>query len=163
VENEDVYGVEFCQSELAPPVWSDIAPYCNDSLHMTKRSLRLFFALLYGAKVTCEQLCSVKKAGKVTADMINEEVVPIIVNLCAYAEYFGCWIADAVLPILTSSSAHGEAVALEPIKHCLLAKKLEHADLFQDALRHMTAQAHLQGYWHDIAEITGWDENQVRE
>jgi hypothetical protein len=163
MEDEDGDAVLFYQSDLALPGWSGIVPYWHDNLHMTKRSLRLFFALLYGAKVQCEHLCSVDKAHKLTATMINDEVLPLLANVGAYAEYFGCWIADNILPIMTSSPAHGEAIALEPMKHCLLAKKLEDTDLYQDALRHMIAQAHMKGYWQDIAEITGWDENQIRE
>lgn len=134
-----------------------------DPLNDTKRSLRLFVALLYGAEIKCEHLCGVDKAHKVTASMINENTLPLLANVCAYAEYFGCWIADKVIPILTSSSAYGEAIALEPKKHCLFAKRLKHADLYRDALRHMIAQAPLRGWWRCIAQITGWGEDQIRE
>jgi len=161
LEDEDHDGVLFCQSDLAEPGWSDIVPYCHDALHMTKRSLRLFFTLLYSPTLGCEQLCTVGKDNKVTPGMINEEVLPLLANACAYVEYFGVWVANTVIPILTSSTAYGEAIALEPMKHCLFAKKLENLDLYRDALRHMIAQAHPKGYWHDIAEITGWDEDKV--
>lgn len=129
----------FGQSELAPPGWLSIVEHDYKPLHYTKRSLRRFVALLYGATNKCEHLCVVDKAHKATAEMIDEEILPLLANVCAYAEYFSCWIADKVPPILTSSPAYGEAIALEPKKHCLFAKKLEHADLYQDTLRHMIA------------------------
>jgi len=135
--------------------------HCYDPLHTTKRSLRLFVALLYGAKIECEQLCSADTAAEVTATMINDEVFPIVVNMCAYAEYFGCHVPDNTLEILTSSPVYAEAVALLPTRHCLLAKQLKNADLYQDALRHMIVEAHVGGSWRDVIEITGWHMDKI--
>jgi hypothetical protein len=132
------------------------------------RSFRIFIALLYNAKLTLDQI-SGRANGGVSYDYasvgINGTVFRLLVNVCAIAEYMGCLalIGPRVIAILQSCPRYWEAVADEPTQHMMLAVKLENADIYYDALRHMSVQAWLKADWSDIEEIGMYTQAQLHE
>lgn len=131
----------FHRSELVQegwPVWPShnysvyerhtVAAQCAHALH-------IFFTLLHGAELTAEQV-----------KLTHWDLSPLhdLVHTCSIAEYFGSLLAIKPtvdrffenLPDLWSS------VAAEPLRWAMMAKKLHHKDIFEDALRHLIAGAH---------------------
>ena len=161
ITDGDESAVPFPESDLGTPGWPAIHCY-KDNLRVTQHALRLLVALLYGARLDCSNF-----GAHLVADghIINSEFITVIVTTCAIAEYYGCLpvIGRRILCILKSLPAYWEAVADDPLKHAMLAAKLEDAEIYQDALRHLIAQAYLAGYWDDVVEVTGWSEADLRD
>ena len=65
--------------------------------------------------------------------------------------------------ILKSSPAFWECVGDSPKDYLILATKLEDADIYRDALRHMSAKAHCRVRWNAVADVTGWNETELRD
>jgi hypothetical protein len=101
------------------------------------RALHVFFALVYGAQLTIEEIAGEK------------HITPRLLDVCAYAEFWGC--LDAIGPPIARAfptDQHGttrllyKTVARSPKAYAVLAKKLHIEVLYHDALRHLVAQAY---------------------
>jgi hypothetical protein len=90
-------------------------------------------------------------------------MLTIIVTTCAYAEFYGCLqiIGHGVLCSMKSSPEYWKTVAENPKQFLMLAAKLEDAETYQDALRHLVVQSYLEGHWTDVVEVTGWFETDL--
>lgn len=89
----------------------------------------------------------------------------VLVTVCATAEFWGCLelIRPRVISVLKSSPAFWECVGDSPKDYLILATKLEDADIYRDALRHMVAKAHRRDRWNAVADVTGWNETELRD
>lgn len=65
--------------------------------------------------------------------------------------------------MLKSSPAFWECVGDSPKDYLILATKLEDADVYRDALRHMVAKAHWRDRCNAVADVTGWNETELRD
>lgn len=82
-----------------------------------------------------------KKKGPEAYDF-NQQYAAHFVTIAAYAEYYGCLDALAliVMKLLMDVPCFWSAVALEPVYYFRLAIKLRNEMLYTDALRHMIAR-----------------------
>jgi hypothetical protein len=96
---------------------------------------------------------------------IDYRVTDLVVTVCAIAEFWGCieLIKPRILSALKSSPAYWKYVGEYPKENLVLAAKLEDADIYRDALRHMVAQAHMKQDWKDVVNVTGWTEVELRD
>jgi hypothetical protein len=94
------------------------------------RALHVFFAPVYGAQLTIEEIAGEK------------HITPRLLDVCAYAEFWGC--LDAIGPTIARAfptNQHGttrllyKTVARSPKAYAILAKKLHIEVLYHDALR----------------------------
>ena len=152
-------------SILATPGWWEIRAYAHDNLKLTRRALTLLVALLYGARLDCHALAQCRAGEDIHSKCLEWEVVPLVVNVCAVAEYWGCLelIQPRILSVLKASPAYWKYVGELPHEHLRLAEKLEDAEIYRDALRHMIAYAHQNGRWDFVATATGWTTEELRE
>ena len=168
MDNKDQCVYLFPDSILAPRGWSDFGIFADDFLWFTRRALQVLAALLYGANLDLHQL----RFGR-TLDVlaIDREMFALVVTMCAIAEFWGCLevIKPRMLSILKQCPIYWEGVAWDPKRHMTLALKLEDAEIYRDALRHMIAKAHLNQFnlwnqdWSDVVEVTGWTETELRK
>lgn len=168
----------FSESSLAVPGWPRRRE-SDKNKERTKRALRVFFALLYGAKLDCQQVhghpfhCWTG----INTNGINYDVFYTLVAACAYAEYWGCLklIGNAALAVLRSAPSYWEVVSGYPLGHLALAVKIENAVLYYDALRHSLVKSYhhdewqaFWGYrnesnnWQIVSELTGTSEEELR-
>lgn len=89
----------------------------------------------------------------------------MVITICAIAEFWGCFdiITPHVLSVLKSCTAYWEIVAGQPKNNITIATKLEDAEIYQDALRHMIAEANSTDDWEEVAEIMGWTPTELRD
>jgi hypothetical protein len=85
--DERYTAVNFFKSSLATEDWP------GDAYHMyrvTKRAFRIFFSLLYGARLTLDQILGCPVSEYDRDHGINGEAFTITRLVCAYAELYGC-------------------------------------------------------------------------
>ena len=163
--DEHYYRVAFfSKSSLAQPGWPDIPTYPSTELDLTRRALRILISLLYRAELDCHRVALHNEIFEPFTVSIRSDIIPLVVTVCAIAEYWGC--LDKIKPLISnmlkSSPTYWEDVAESPERHYLVAVKLEDAEIYRSALRHMIAQAHQKDQWQELAELTGWDKTELR-
>lgn len=168
----------FSESSLALPGWSK-RHHSDDNKERTKRALQVFFALLYGAKLDCQQVRGhpIYRWTGINTNAINYEVFYTLVATCAYAEYWGCveLVRNAELAVPQSAPSYWEVVSDYPLEHLAFAVKIENAELYYDALRHSIIEAYHDEEWHvsssmaninnewqSISGLTGMSEEKLR-
>lgn len=134
----------FQNSSYVQPGWPQVVDD-RQSLESSRRALRIFIALLYGAELHRYGIWN-----------LNRETFDMVVTFCAYTEFYGCLhtIQPAIIGIMQSAPGYWTAVADEPSKHIVLAKKLQDTQMYFDGFRHLVAQAHSSGRWEDVEEAT---------
>jgi hypothetical protein len=120
--DERYTAVNFFKSSLATEDWP------GDAYHMyrvTKRAFRIFFSLLYGARLTLDQILGCPASEYDRDHRINGEAFTITLLVCAYAELYGCleWIGPRMMVILQSSPNFWEAVADKPREHLMRTRR----------------------------------------
>lgn len=129
----------------------------------TQRSLRILFALLYGAELTWEHLA--------TADSSSTlEKLRYLITAGAYAEYLGCLdhITAPVTAIIRSNLSFAYLIPENPQACLLFTKKFSLEAEFYDCTRHIVAQAfHNEGRllavrWETAAEWLDVDEDELK-
>ena len=168
----------FSESSLALPGWPK-RHHSDDNKDWTKRALRVFFALLYGAKLDCQQVRGhpIHRWTGINTNAINYEVFYTLVATCAYAEYWGCLrlVGNAALAVLQSAPSYWEVVSTNPLGHLAFAVKMENAELYYDAFRHSLVNSyhdderqscwgwrHMSDDWQVVSELTGTSEEELR-
>jgi hypothetical protein len=138
--------------------------YECDTLRLTRRALVVLIALLYGARLDCDSISNLREGGQLDTFEINHDILPTAVSVCAVAEFWGCLdvIKPQILSVLKSSPVFWESVANSPEWHIALATKLEDAEIYWDALRHMIAEAHVKDDWEEVVNIMGWTATELR-
>lgn len=131
--------------------------YSPKYLRLTRRSFTILIALLYGARLEFRSLPE-----HISWEERNH--MAVLATVCATAEFWGCLevIRPRILSLLKSSPAFWECVGESPKDYLILATKLEHAEIYRDALRHMIAQAHMHDRWKAVADVTGWNGTELR-
>lgn len=133
----------------------------HNCLELTKKALRVIFALLYGAHLSPIQIEGSKNVEYWEPSI---EVSDITVLVCAYAEYWGCLdvVGPRMLEICKSTPGFWISVANQPEQLLRFATKLKNAELYYDALRHRVAQAHMNDDWKGVVDLGKHSEKQVR-
>ncbi|KAK6443084.1 hypothetical protein LTR95_000601 [Oleoguttula sp. CCFEE 5521] len=152
---------------LAVPWWPENQRFYND-LPVTTSAIRVLLALIYGAKITHKNILWSWGSEDYSIDFqINGNLMAIMATTAAYAEYYQCLpvVRDTIAGVLTATPGYWVGVGFSPKAHALLAIKLENEKMFNDAMRHLIAQAgmemdpsHLRGMetcaqWEDVAEV----------
>lgn len=161
---EDTSVDLFPASSLAPPGWHDIDVYPHDTLNVTRRAMVVLVALLYGAHLDCHFISGLNQGRPLSTITMDHIVQSVVITVCAIAEFWGCLdvIKPRILSVLKSSMVYWEIVAGSPEKHMALAMKLEDAEIYRDALRHMIAEANFSDEWEEISNIMDWSETELR-
>lgn len=146
---------------LALPGWPTVIAWHN-ALVVTRKALRILFALLYGARLRPAQLSGPPPRDR-WVPWTNLFDMGVIV--CSYAEYLGCLniIGPLIMNIYHADTGYWEAVSKEPIPYLLIAVKLQNTALYHDSQRHMIAQAHMHGNWEDVVALGKHSEKQIRD
>lgn len=160
---EDV--ISFPESSLALPGWPKVWPKHHRSTDAnedeSKRAMHILFALLYGAKLDCEQICGCyyKPSEDIAREILSKAVIT-----CAYAEYWGCLdlIGPRLLTVLHSDPDFWKKVSDFPEIYLALAVKLEDAKFYFCALRHGILSACESGEWESLAEVSDLDITDLR-
>jgi hypothetical protein len=125
------------------------------TLELTQRALHIFFSLLYNAALTHDQCM-----GYTEADLDDDWIAPfylidLAVLVCLYAEYAGCLdvIGPRMLATYQWSPHYWKAIGTRPREKLLFAIKLGNEDIYQDAMRHVVAQAHLDESWKEVVDL----------
>ncbi|KAM0721386.1 hypothetical protein Q7P37_002310 [Cladosporium fusiforme] len=164
-------AIPFQSSSLSEGSWPDYCGvYPSDALHWTVRALRVFFALIYGAKLEPDALCGYREEKYFGTTQMNGGVVAVVGTVCSYAQYYQCF--DYVKPLIVEAMQSGPgywgAVAYAPWMHLKLARRLQLADVYHDCLRHIIAKAHHDGeaedaeVWNDLSAEMGVAPDQIR-
>lgn len=134
------------------------------ALDTTKRALRVLISLLYGAQVNADQIGGYKEAHRYGVFHQNSCVIDTVACVCAHAEYLGCldYIKPGITKAMQSAPGYWTAVSAWPEGHMALASKLQNADIYYDAMRHLVAGAYLMGDWSRVIRQTGYNEHTLR-
>ena len=164
-DDEDESAELFPASSLAPSGWHNIELYSHDTLHLTRRALVILVSLLYGAQLDCRSISELIDGCRMRTIYMDHIFLSTALTVCAIAEFWGCsdTITPRILSILKSSMVYWQTVAESPTKHIAIATKLEDAEIYQDALRHMIAKANSTDDWEEVADIMGWTPTELRD
>lgn len=156
----------FSESTLAQPKWPKF--FSSENLkERSKRALHILFALLYGARLECHQVCVFSKPewNIIDTDDINHDIFFTLVATCAYAEYWDCLdiIGPAALAVMQSVPSYWEAVAEHPTRHLGFAIKVQSTELYYDALRHVAVKSYENDNWQVLSDLTGTTERALSQ
>lgn len=152
---------------MSEPGWPK-AHYSSTALDITVRAFRVFFALIYGAKLTPLALSRYEEHRYFGFEHLNSTGVEVVSTVCAYAQFYQCfdYIKPLIVEVMQSAPGYWGAVADDPWIHLELAKKLQLEDVYRDALRHLIYIAHRCGeesvHWQLVADELSSDVHRVR-
>lgn len=127
-----------------------------------RRVLRIFFSLLYGSQLEYIHLSGCKslhRPGKYEVARSD-----LIVDVCAYAEYWGCLesVGSRLLQILKSAPGYWQEVAVRAKFHLAISVKLKDEETYLDALRNMIATASSHDEWTKLSQTLNSSEAELR-
>lgn len=137
----------------------------DHTITLATHAFKALLSLVYGAKLSFNAFnaghirhtpVDIDHVVRNTDELKNfHTVVDQIINVCAYAEFYGCLeqIASPVKAAISSTPVLWAAVADRPEKYVALAKKLRAPYLFVESMRHLITQHRLNRRgWLPIAE-----------
>ena len=146
IDLEEWVSKTFPRSDLALEGWPETSSYRDDvhnNAEIAKHAHHALVALLYGYDIPRWSLYPNGLADEDGERFFNHETAEMAAITLSYAEYYGG--LERIAPLLSQhleswGKSFWRHVVLHPKFYIALATKMQNADLYSDALRHLVVQ-----------------------